>query len=424
MTRGVPLRVLYISYDGALEPLGHSQILPYLRGLRARGAEITVLSFEKSAAWKSPERMTSLRLELAAAGIRWIPLKYHKRPMLIATALDVLVGTVRAYGIVRRQGIRVVHARSYVAALIAWLLKRCVGVPFIFDMRGFWADERVEGRLWSRSSVLYRLTKRLERRFLQDADQVITLTERARRTIEEWFDGACPPMTVIPTCVDLERFAAVPTSRVSHHRGPVFVYAGSVGTWYLLPEMLRFTKQARHRFPDARMLILTRQISEASRNLQEAGLASPVVELASVDPSAVPGLMAQAHAGLAFYQPGFSRQGTCPTKIGEYLAAGLPVMVNSGIGDTEQMIRAGRVGIVVSEFSHEEFDRALNALEQLWADPELHTRCRQVAKATCSLERGIERYWAIYERVAVVPVSQSADACSVARPLSATQRIG
>ena len=42
-------RVLYLSYDGALEPLGQSQVVPYLVGLAARGAAITLVSFEKPA---------------------------------------------------------------------------------------------------------------------------------------------------------------------------------------------------------------------------------------------------------------------------------------------------------------------------------------------------------------------------------------
>src|SRR4051794_20204501 len=43
--------VLYITYDGLTDPLGRSQVLPYLTGLAERGHRITVLSCEK------PERM-------------------------------------------------------------------------------------------------------------------------------------------------------------------------------------------------------------------------------------------------------------------------------------------------------------------------------------------------------------------------------
>ena len=40
-------RVLYISYDGLLDPLGQSQVVPYVRELARRGVALTVISFEK-----------------------------------------------------------------------------------------------------------------------------------------------------------------------------------------------------------------------------------------------------------------------------------------------------------------------------------------------------------------------------------------
>jgi len=393
-------RILYVSYDGALEPLGQSQILPYLRGLAVRGAAITFLSFEKRSDRKRSGRMRSLQTELREAGIQWVPLSYHKHPTLLATAYDVLAGAIRAWRLARRYDIQVVHARSYVAMLMAWGLKCVLRVRVIFDMRGFWADERVEGRLWSSNSALYLLAKHLERRFLRDADEVITLTDRARQTIEDWLDGACPRVTVIPTCVDLERFSAS-QGRRSPQEAPIFVYAGSVGTWYLLPEMLQFTKRALRRFAGSHLWLLTQQTEEANRVVRKAAFSSPVVQVTSVEPSAVPRWMEQAHAGLAFYKPGFSRQGTCPTKIGEYLAAGLPVVVNREVGDMEGLLSTARVGVVIAEFSLKEYDRALDELERLWADPALPVRCRAVAETTFALRIGIERYWAVYERVAV-----------------------
>ena len=38
------MRALYISYDGMTDPLGRSQVLPYLEGLAKRGHEITLVS--------------------------------------------------------------------------------------------------------------------------------------------------------------------------------------------------------------------------------------------------------------------------------------------------------------------------------------------------------------------------------------------
>ena len=77
---------------------------------------------------------------------------------------------------VLRHHLRIVHARSYVAAVMALALKRLTGAKFVFDMRGFWADERIDGGLWPRDGRMYRVAKWFERRFLLNADHVVSLT--------------------------------------------------------------------------------------------------------------------------------------------------------------------------------------------------------------------------------------------------------
>jgi len=391
--------VLYISYDGALEPLGQSQVLPYLRGLSSRGAAITLISFEKPADAMVPGRIETLRAELAGQRIRWIPVRFHARPRLLAKPLDLLLGMVRAGAAVTRDRVHIIHARSYVAALIAWLLTRVFRVRFIFDMRGFWADERVEGGLWPADGLLYRLAKRLERRFVEDADTIVTLTERARLTVEGWARSGAPQVVVVPTCVDLVRFPrAERTGRADDAR--VFVYAGSLGTWYLLDEMLRFIEEARARCPRTRMLIVTRDREAAAAGLSRSRLAPERVTIVSAASAEMPTWLREADAGLAFYKPGWGRQGTCPTKVGEYLATGLPVVVNDAVGDMGSVVTANRVGVALSQFTPEARVRALDELHDLWSDASLAARCRHLAESYFSLDVGVDRYWDVYRRLA------------------------
>ena len=83
--------VLYVSYDGALDPLGSSQVVPYLTGL-AGGARLTLLSFEKPLRWSDVPAREAMAGVLKAAGIEWRPLRYHAWPRLAATAWDVAKG--------------------------------------------------------------------------------------------------------------------------------------------------------------------------------------------------------------------------------------------------------------------------------------------------------------------------------------------
>jgi len=88
-------RILYITYWGALEPLGQSLVVPALRRLSHQGAEITLLSFEKPADLIDVKGRAATWALLKQHGIHWLPLRYHKRPRVPATAFDILHGGAR-----------------------------------------------------------------------------------------------------------------------------------------------------------------------------------------------------------------------------------------------------------------------------------------------------------------------------------------
>jgi hypothetical protein len=140
--------VLYISYDGMLEPLGQSQVLAYFKRLAA-DRRIHLISFEKSDDWANTPERQRIAQDIAAAGIVWHPLRYHKRPTAVATAWDIACGITLGLWLVLRYRLALVHARSYVPAVMALALKRLTGVKFLFDIRGFWADAMVVSGLYS-----------------------------------------------------------------------------------------------------------------------------------------------------------------------------------------------------------------------------------------------------------------------------------
>lgn len=200
---------LYICYFGLEEPLVQTQVLPYLRELSLDGIAIALLTFEPDLKRRWPqEKVHARRQELKSAGIDWHLAAYHPRPSIPATCWDVIQGARKARTIVRAGGIRIVHGRSHVGALIATLVRRRCHVRVVFDVRGLLAEEYVEKGRWKRGGVLYRLTKRVEQMLYQSADGIVVLTEAARGAL---FPDGAPrgqPTEVIPCCVAVDQFAA------------------------------------------------------------------------------------------------------------------------------------------------------------------------------------------------------------------------
>lgn len=353
--------------------------------------------------------MAAMRSRTTTNGIRWYPQAYHKRPSALATAYDIVVGTCVALWLVLRHRASLVHVRSYVPAAMGLAVTRLTSAKFLFDIRGFWADERVDGGIWPRESRLYRVTKWLERRFFRAADHVVAITEASKREIENfpYLRGRAPAITVIPTCADLDRFQRT-TPKQS---GPfVLGYVGSVGSWYLFDEVVACFKLILEQHPDAKLLVVNRNEHELIRNAVAAsGIDPECLELIAAEHREVPALVRRMDAAAAIIKPLYSKIASAPTKLAEYLGCGVPCLGNTNVGDMAEVLEGRRVGVAIDAFTPAGREEAVRRLLALVADEQTAARCVATARELYSLDAGVSRYQAIYERL-TQPSAQSAPA--------------
>ncbi|MBO0347855.1 glycosyltransferase [Phormidium pseudopriestleyi FRX01] len=391
--------VLYISYDGLLEPLGQSQVFQYLNQL-AKEYPITLVTYEKPEDWAKTKERNVFIEKVRAAGIRWIPLRYHQRPTAPATAYDLAVGFLVCIYLVIRYRIKLVHVRSYVPAVLGLLLKHIFGVRFIFDMRGFWVDERIDAEIWTENSRLYKIAKWFERQFLTHADVVVSLTHAGVKVMQKfpYLQENTPRFEVIPTCTNLEIF--YPRFNIQNRQDRPFTlgYVGSVGGWYLFDIVLECLKELLEIRPNARLLILNRNQGDYIRNrLNFYGINEHLVELKTVFYNQVAEEMHQMDAGIFFIKPVFSKQASAATKLGEFLGCGIPCLSNDGVGDMTEILEENKAGVILREFGPQAQILAVQQLLQLVEDPRVGDRCVATAHRYFSLEQGVKSYNQIYQ---------------------------
>jgi glycosyltransferase involved in cell wall biosynthesis len=410
------MRSLYLSYFGLREPLVQTQVLPYLRELSRGGIGVGLLTFEpaRRTSWsRSEAREWCDRLQ--ADGIRWFSLPYHKLPSLPATTYDIAVGGWMAARFVRRHGYDVVHARAHVAAAMGAIAKRLTGCRLIFDIRGFNPEEYVDAGVWPPDGLNYRLAKRVERRLLSTADGFVVLTERARDILFPGCfdtDSRGRPIEVIPCCVDMGRFqavAALPRGQIRQDLGidgrRVLVYLGALGGFYLTEEMAELMAVAHRQDASTFSMILTQSNPDLIvERLKRLRVPRDCYFVRRIPHHEVPRYLRAANIALSFIKPSHSKLASSPTKIAEYLASGLPIICNAGIGDLDEVIEGDGVGALIREFNADHYDRVLRAAEGLLRDGGASSRSRSSAARRFDLERiGGERYCRLYSRLMKPP---------------------
>jgi glycosyltransferase involved in cell wall biosynthesis len=388
-----------------------TQVIPYLRQLQSDDVRTSLLTFEPHLDSWSADEMSKQRAVLQSQGITWHCLKYHKSPSLPATIYDMAIGGWTILRIMRREGVNVLHARNHVPGVMCAMAKKLKGGQLVFDIRGFMPEEYTDAGVWPENGYLYRGLKRVERYLLRTSDAFVLLTEKARDIVFPGcsdVDNLGRPIEVIPCCVDFERFeSAEHTSReslreelkLSNRR--VIVYLGSFGGWYMTDEMTDFLALAHKQGPATFSMILT----QSPRQMVIDRLASLGIEpkdflVNQVTPDEVPRYLKAADIAISFIKPCYSKQSSSPTKIAEYLASGLPIICNAGVGDLDKLIVENRVGALVRDFTPEAYLKALDEVDAMSRDETLSDRLRGVARREFDLsDVGRTRYRRLYERL-------------------------
>ncbi len=397
---------LYICYFGLRQPLVQTQVIPYLQEIAKAGVKVSLLTFEPNlqSDWTT-DQLAAERNELGKKNIDWDCLAYHKWPSALATAYDIFAGTQFIRRKMKHENINVLHGRIHVATLMGALARTFSRQKpkLIFDIRGFFPEEYTDSGVWPEDGWLYRAAKKVERWLINEANGFVVLTEKARDML---FADEKRVVEVIPCCVDFEdRFSGnlKPTKteieiKLRTKGRFVLAHVGALGGLYLTEEIVDFLDAVRAVESTTFALFLTQSDSgPLCTLLQDKGFAENDYFVGQVAPHQIPQYLSITDAGLSFVKATYATQSRSPTKIPEYLAAGIPIIANSGVGDVDQLIAEENVGVLVDSFDREAY---IDALKRLRALGDISDRCRKVAKKRFDLETvGGVRYRRLYEKL-------------------------
>lgn len=403
--------VLFISYDGMTDPLGQSQVIPYLQGLSKAGYNIYILSCEKKEAYFNNKEL--IKELLITSSITWLPISYTKSPPILSTLWDIVKLKRAAKKIHHQVSINLVHTRPGIPALVGLWMKEKYAVKFLNDIREFFADSRVEGNMWNIKNPLYKMVydyfKRKESEAAKKNDGIVCLTNAAEKIIRQW-PGVDKnvPLQVIPCSVDLNLFdpAGISLQRKELLRADlklketdiVISYLGSIGGWYLTNEMMQFCKMLQENIPEVKFLFISpHRHEEIITSANQFGLNSNNIITQKASRNQVPVLLSLSSYSVFFIKPCYSKQSSSPTKHGEIMAMGIPVITNAGVGDVKEIVERYNSGYVINDFSENSYKALVVKINN--GVPFNKNNIRNGAKEVYALENAIESYKKIYRAI-------------------------
>lgn len=357
--------ILFISYDGMTDPLGQSQVIPYLAGLTASGYRFTILSCDKPEKYKSGK--SSVTAMLQPYSISWVSIPYHKSPPVLSSLYDYIQLKKKAEAIYKKDKFDMIHTRPGLPTLVALNLKKKYGVKFLNDIRGFWADERVDGGMWNLKNPLYKMVyrffKKHEQACIRACDHIICLTHAAEKIVRKEMDSRFPKtISVIPCSADLELFNEANISKEAKQKARaglhirsddiVFSYLGSIGGWYLTDEIMKFFSVIRDKIPRAKILFISpHRHDEIKKSAAQYHIPEEMMSITKATREQVPLFLSLSDYSVFFINPAYSKIASSPTKHGEIMSMSIPVITNQGVGDVAEIVERYNAGFIVEDFS-------------------------------------------------------------------------
>jgi glycosyltransferase involved in cell wall biosynthesis len=398
-------KILYLTYDGLTDPLGQSQILPYLIKLSFDN-EIHIISAEKKDNFIKFK--DDINLLIDNSNIYWHSFYYSKSPPILSTVFDLYRIYLKSIRLHKIFNFSIVHCRSHLTAIIGHYLKKKKDIPYIFDMRSFFPEERIDGGHWPQNIYIFKVVfsyfKHIERIIFRTADHIVVLTESAKNIL----DIEDKRISVIPCCADFDYFDFNKiTQKLSYQAKKslgikqdsfVLSYLGSVGTWYLLEEMLDFFKVLKKSKSDSVFLFITPSDPDFIVNIAvKKGIDKGDIFVKFAPRKELPVLISLSSVSIFFIKNTFSKKASSPTKQAELMGLGIPVIANSGIGDVDNVILKTESGKVINISDPSPYKEVCFNIDKLLEIKK--EKIRKNGMAIFALEIGVNHYRKIYSRL-------------------------
>tara|TARA_B100000989_G_scaffold299050_1_gene292526 strand:- start:11800 stop:12972 length:1173 start_codon:yes stop_codon:yes gene_type:complete len=384
-------KILFLTNDGILEPLGYSQIISYLIKL-SKNYSITIISLEKVIDLNDFENYEYIKKKLDENNISWKFLKYNYGIFKYLNFIKLLLYTIF---IILKNNIKIVHTRSYIPALIVLFIKLVIKIEYIFDMRGFWIDERIDWKIWNKKSLKYIFFKYFEKKIINKSLSIVSLTNHAVIELKlKYLNSNSNIKTyVIPTSVNI----TTQNIKKNKNKNIILSHLGAIGTRYNFETYLKIYKSLSKNENYFLSIINKNEHNKITYFLNKYNIGEKNYTIKYIKPYEVKKSLLNVDFGVFFPVEGKYLKAYFPTKLGEFLSSGIPVITNKINDDVDSIIHDNNVGIIIDDINNINYDKLNKDLINMLKDKNLNYRCTNVAKKYFDLDKAVNIYKKVYD---------------------------
>ena len=365
--------LVYVTIDSLSEGVGSSQITPLVSRLSKLSLKINLISYEKS----NPS--SELVDYFDSIGIKWDYSPFES---------NGLVGGVKRLNNLRQEipKTNLIHARSDIPAVSAIASRQA---PVLWDVRSLWADQKVMIQNNLVNKTLYGIYRGLENIAASRSTGMSTLTSAVVPILEQRHKWLPPLRAVVPTTVDLDYFKLNPVMPSK----PQALFSGTYNEYYDLDLSRLFMEEFRKHLAVETHWARPKESSKSKISVGESKVfPSSQTGMANLIPDYSFGV------SICKIDAGPSLTAAMPTKIGEFLACGRPIVVNRGLGDMDRFIEEFDAGVILDGTPTNVVENATK-LASLLSDSETPHRCRALAEKYFSMDIGANKYLDLYSKM-------------------------
>lgn len=354
-------KIIYITYDSVLEPLGQSQVLKYISKSNYN-KNILLLSFEKEKNFSNKKNLNYTKDIINDANIKWEYFLYSNKFWILSKIIDILKIIFFIFKKKIKHKVKIIHARSYLPGFAVYISRFFINTKFIFDMRGFWIDERFEWNIWSNKNIFtFKILKQIEKKIIKSSSKIVVLSKDAKKILINKFKYDLKNISVIPTCADENQFNI---SKKKYWRNELNIcHLGTIGSRYNIDFTLKFYKLLNKHIKTKILFINDREKLFIKNNCKKYRINKMNYEIKSIKYYEVHNTINNFDFSVFFPKKGYFINGFFPTKIAESLLSGVPIITSKINNDIDKRISKNNIGIQIDQINEENILRIMDKIK-------------------------------------------------------------